>query len=374
VVNANVNPIVFQCYKTFWVFLTSLFFLIPVYINYGAYEFSWWGTVSAAGWIPSGLCTIISVPLIGVSMGVVINTAFAAILSFLVFWLALDSPIKEHTTADGGHYYLAPAYLTVIIVGMAGLVYAPRLAKLCGSPQDEASVAAPQDSVGKVIGSPAWTGVESNQRYSGFAASSDAEEPLAGVKGEADREQDEHSWRNHLLGMVGALGAGLFSAVQYAMVNIGKEVKQKSAGCYKPVNKTITCPDDLTEEFNNFGSWMISFGVGAVIVTGTWMLGLFVYIKIKGIPMPGLQFNIMKYPGSIAGLCWSVGNFFNTAAVVKGGNAISFPQSTACQLLTSGLWGIFFYGEIQGKAILIWGLFAAITTAGIILLGFEKDS
>ena len=70
-------------------------------LDYGAFEFSWWGVVSAAAWVPSGMCTIISVPLLGVSMGIVINTATASILSFLVFWLALGSDIKEHHTASG---------------------------------------------------------------------------------------------------------------------------------------------------------------------------------------------------------------------------------------------------------------------------------
>jgi hypothetical protein len=69
VLEREVHPIIFQCYKSFWVCLTGSLFLIPALSNFGRFEFSWWGFASAAAWVPSGMCTIVSVPLLGVSMG-----------------------------------------------------------------------------------------------------------------------------------------------------------------------------------------------------------------------------------------------------------------------------------------------------------------
>ena len=69
--DADVHPIIFQCYKSFWVFTTGVCFLIPAGLGTsktGSFEFSWWAVVSAAAWVPSGVCTIFSVPLLGVSM------------------------------------------------------------------------------------------------------------------------------------------------------------------------------------------------------------------------------------------------------------------------------------------------------------------
>jgi hypothetical protein len=70
--DADVHPIIFQCYKSFWVFTTGVCFLIPALgfgtSKTGSFEFSWWAVVSAAAWVPSGVCTIFSVPLLGVSM------------------------------------------------------------------------------------------------------------------------------------------------------------------------------------------------------------------------------------------------------------------------------------------------------------------
>ena len=68
VVQAKVHPLIFQCYKSFWVWLTGMVFLAPAILNYGSYEFSWWGVISAAAWVPSGMCTIGSVQILGVSM------------------------------------------------------------------------------------------------------------------------------------------------------------------------------------------------------------------------------------------------------------------------------------------------------------------
>ena len=90
------------------------------------FEFTWWAVLSAFAWIPSGLTTIFSVPIIGVSMSVVINASFSSILSFLVFWLVFHEEIKSHDI-DGHNVYLAPAYLALICVGMVGLVMAPRV-------------------------------------------------------------------------------------------------------------------------------------------------------------------------------------------------------------------------------------------------------
>jgi hypothetical protein len=56
--------------------------------------FSWWGVVSAAFWVPSGLLTIASVPLIGMAMQVAVNCAANAVLTFLVFWLVFKSKMK----------------------------------------------------------------------------------------------------------------------------------------------------------------------------------------------------------------------------------------------------------------------------------------
>ena len=70
----NSGGILAETLRSLWVFVTGWFFVLarwwqsqsPVYV------FSWWGIVSAVGWIPSGLCTISAVPRLGVGMCVAV--------------------------------------------------------------------------------------------------------------------------------------------------------------------------------------------------------------------------------------------------------------------------------------------------------------
>jgi hypothetical protein len=47
-------------------------------------------------------------------------------------------------------------------------------------------------------------------------------------------------------------------------------------------------------------------------------------------------------------------------------------QMQSLQLITSGLWGIFHYREIRGRAAVAWSAAAVWTIIFIVLLGQEK--
>jgi hypothetical protein len=58
----------------------------------------------------------------------------------------------------------------------------------------------------------------------------------------------------------------------------------------------------------------------------------------------------------------------------SGGDAVVMTQMMSMQLVTSGLWGIFYYKEIQGIEALVWSGFAVWTVVFMALLGGEKAS
>lgn len=89
VLEAAVHPMVFQSYKSFYVFTTGWIFVLLNVISRKplVFEFTWWAVLSAFAWLPSGLATIFAVPIIGVSMANVIICSFSSVLSFVVFWL-----------------------------------------------------------------------------------------------------------------------------------------------------------------------------------------------------------------------------------------------------------------------------------------------
>jgi len=333
VLKADPHPVVFQCYKTFWVFATGWLFVIANLIQGKAlvFEFTWWGVVSAAGWIPSGLSTIASVPRLGVGMAIAVSTGTASVLSFLVFWLVLGEKMKEHDIG-GTEIYLAPIYLGCIIAGMVALVAAPGLLQ-----------ARPR---------PAEVGGEGLVQASAMSRS----------------EQT----KTFATGLFFAMLAGVFSAVQFGAVNLGKRAAQQAAGCS---NDTTKCSDVLKEEFNNFGSWDASFGIGALLVTGVYVVGFFSLAKAQGKPLPEFHFQVLHKPGSLAGLLWVLGSFFQTAAVIRGGNAVMLPANQGIQLVTSGAFGLFYYREVPDRRRCIMWIIAALwTLAAIILLSREKAS
>jgi glucose uptake protein GlcU len=342
VLEANVHPIMFQCYKTISVFFFGLA-IVAIRAASGhkpVYEFTYWGIASAAAWIPSGLFTITSVPLCGVGMAIVINASTAAVLSFLVFWLVFDEKVKEHEVG-GKEIYFAPIFLAAIVLGMAGLVFAPKL-KL--APEDEEDEYAQKE---RLL--------------------------------EEDPSKKKPTARRMFMGICSAVLAGVFSATQYAVMTIGKHYEEDHAtntktgkmGCRKHMKDD--CPTKLVEQFDNFGSWLASFGFGAILVTSMFVIGLAVHEKQHGRSLPSFHFPVMKVPGFTAGACWCLGNFFNTAAVMRGGNSIVMAQQLSMTLITSGLWGIFYYKEMPWQNACAWGMCALWTLVFMVLLGLEKS-
>jgi hypothetical protein len=264
VLAAKVHPIIFQCYKSFSVLVFGAIILgvrvatDPHARNKAddakAFEFTRWGLASAAAWIPSGLFTIMAVPLCGVSMTMVINASTGVLLSFLVFWLVFGEEVKEHRV---GNYtiFFAPIYLVAILIGMCGMVYAPSF---------RLSI---DDSV---VG----------DEESGSSAQKDELlRPQDGSPGQDKRKKKVGlGWQ--FLGVCSSILAGFFSALQYAIMTIGKHYEQDHAlnshtgtiGCRK--DWSSTCPPRLVEQFDSFGSWPLSFGLGAVMVTAAFLMGL----------------------------------------------------------------------------------------------------
>lgn len=344
VIKADPHPIVFQCYKTFWVFVSGWLFVLANILQRKplVFEFTWWGVVSAAGWIPSGLSTIACVPRLGVGMGIAVSTGTASVLSFLTFWLVLGESMKVHAFA-GHKICIAPFFLACVILGMVGMVLAP------GTFQRVRA----RNSVQDVQQLTRWQAEESLQ----------IAPVAAGVTPEL---------KNSVVGLFFASSAGFFSAVQYGAVNLGKKAAEDADGCAGDSSK---CSAVFTEQFNNFGSWMASFGIGALLVTSLYLVFFVLNTKLQGLPMPKFHFKVLCIPGSTAGLLWVLGNFFQTAAVVRGGNAVMLPANQAIQLVTSGAFGLLYYREVPSlRRAALWTVAALWTLAAIILLSREKAS
>ena len=451
VLRARPHTVVFQLYKSSCVFLSGFLFLIPRYLAWhgaggkhggkhggfaGAplFVFNWWAFLSAAFWIPAGLFTIFSVPIVGVGLQVALAASTSSVVTFLVFWLAFGTRMKSYSCGDGCAYYLAPLYLVGTVCGMVALIFsaplADRLRRWCGGcPAARAAGVAEQNNCSSRSLLAATDNTDSNdERYffkgpdttvindagartsgggeyaggvgkggdgsdgsDGADGADDAGRPLldastgGGYAGGLDDdmvakvlppENASSSSSSSSLPRYSRWAAGVFLSMcggcsasgQYAVVQQGKKIEELRAHCF-PQN--VTCPPALVESFDTFGSWYVSFGIGALAVTLVLLAGL---ALTRGGKCPKFHWRVLRVAGVQAGGFWVVGNFFTTLAVVRGGNAVVLAQTLSTMIITSGLWGLVYYKEGDQSTLRkgVWFAAAAFTLASMILLGEEK--
>jgi len=355
----NVHPVTFQCYKSSMVFLTGLLFFIPRYLQYTKmqkdgeetgpfYAFSYWGVLSAAAWVPSGITTIFAVPRIGMSMTMAVSSATSSVLSFMVFWLVFDSKMKDYPCGEGCTYFRAPIYLAACLIGMFGMIFSKNVAGCFGFAKESAKDRAEEKPL------------------------------LINSNDDEKKGPPANTFGRFVVGMISAILSGTFGATQYGIVTAAKMYEKKKHGCY--TNETL-CPPVVIEEFHTIGSWMISFGIGAVgmVLFLISIVSLFPApgkrsYEPAGLPSKTFNWKVLKFAGIAAGSFWALGNFMNTNAVQLGGNAVVMPITLSSSIITSGLVGIFFYGEGGSTASkLIWMFSALFTLAAMIFLDLEKS-
>ena len=311
---AKVHPFIFQGYKSVWVLIVGGVLVLARFAS-GAepvYVFTPWGVASACAWVPAGMSLIAAIPKIGVGTAVLIFDSTTTLVSFFVFWLVFQEPIKTHELPGGGVYYLAPVYMVGACLGMAGLIILP--AKCSGA---NPKLAEPLLGT-SALAAPAPSAAQ--QAAAGYA--------LAAV-------------------------AGVLSATQYGLVTIGKQV--------------ATASGVPPEALDPLGSWTASFGVGAVAVNA---LALGALCSAPNPPAP--QTAVTLLPGSAAGLLYCAALVLTTLAVQLGGNAVITAQRNAITLIVSGAWGVLWYKEIRGRALVGWAASALFTVTMTLALGFEK--
>ena len=164
------------------------------------------------------------------------------------------------------------------------------------------------------------------------------------------------SGAHKILGTCLSIAAGTFASCQYGIVELGKEIEMSKYNCSASSASSVssnqtgsryappTCPWQMREQFDQGGSWFVSFGMGAFCIT----VILLVVSSLWNGRVPSLFWSELKSAGVLAGLFWVIGNAFITLAVTTGGNAVGVPQSLAAMLMTSGGWGILWYKVQRG--------------------------
>jgi len=125
--------------------------------------------------------------------------------------------------------------------------------------------------------------------------------------------------------------------------------------------------------------FLTSFSIGATIVTICLWILRYIYLIYKNDycfrqaynALPSFHFRKVYPYGITCGLLWSIGNFCSILSVEFLGEGVGY-SATQSSMLISGLWGIFYFREIEGaNAISKWFLSASVTVLGILLLSYE---
>ncbi|CAL8461758.1 g1289 [Coccomyxa elongata] len=113
ILDAKVDPLAYQCYKSLVCFLTSWLVL-----TYNHFRFTWWGTVGASIWVVNGVCAIIAIQKAGLGITQTTWSALSIFVSFIWGAFVFHEPIKSLPLSFVG--------LILMAIGMAGLGFAAR--------------------------------------------------------------------------------------------------------------------------------------------------------------------------------------------------------------------------------------------------------
>lgn len=127
--------------------------------------------------------------------------------------------------------------------------------------------------------------------------------------------------------------------------------------------------------------FLLSFAIGSAIVNIALWIFRYIYFVFHYQSwtqayhnLPSFHLRKMWLVGSTSGILWSIGNFFSLISVFYLGEGVGYPL-VQTSILISGLWGLFYFKEIQGTdRITKWLLSSVITVCGILLLSFEHHA
>jgi glucose uptake protein GlcU len=342
--SVDVDPLVFQSYKTLMCFLTSwLVLLLP---GQREFTFTAWGIVSGLFWVPGGIATVYAVKAAGIAVASGVGSSFIVLVSFT--WGIFI--FRENVESKVG----ACLAIMFMILGICGM------ATFSSPTKDFAEI-----GDGTILENSSPT---SNSGYQGLQR-----EDLDSFSDDVDLDT-----------LHDAPDIRLPSSPPFdGHIIWGRKVPRRTLGISAAIfcgiwGGSIMVPMHFSPRKDTGVGYTISFGIGASVVTiFLWILRFgYNVLCTKSIllayqSLPSFHVRVMWIAGCTSGMVWSIGNFFSIISVEFLGEGVGYSVVQAA-MLVSGLWGIFYYHEIAGVTrICCWMLSAMLTVSGIILLSYE---
>jgi len=283
----------------------SIFCSSFLVLAYNPWVFTPFGIAGAAFWVPASILSIFAINYLGMSVAVGTWAGVTIVVSFLWGSIVFRDPVHS--------ILLSVVALSLLIGGILGLSLSnSEFVKNLGNKR-------------------------TSQRNINVA---EDEAPLLNDDTQQAAENKAPNATGKLIGLMCALVLGV-------------------------LNGSMMVPLRYTPPEASGIKYIVSFGIGVMIVTPVCALFYFAIIKRQ---IPQLHLRVALIPGLITGLLWNVGNFCSIYATLNLGLTIGFPL-TQLALVVSGLWGLLVFKELRGAMVIsFWIVSVLILLGGAALL------
>ena len=353
VIKVQVHPLVFQTYKTFWVFVTCWITAIWVPV-----EFTPWGIISGLSWVPAGVAAVISVQHVGLGVGQGTWSSIIVLVSFC--WGVLF--FKEKLQSVG----VAIFGIICLMFGVGGMAYYSAQASSESNDKNEdkyIELNAEKNSDDET------TSILIKNNKNNDNNTNNKEVHHITTSSTTSKRQYFNFYKyfsRRQIGMLAAVFNGIWGGSNMVPLRIvhgssNNESPNKSGGGNNKIPSGV--------------GFVISFAIGSAIVNILmWFILYFWRKRITRKPLPSLHLKVMFIPGMIAGCFWALGNLMAMVAVLSLGEAVGY-SCVQASILVSGLWSIFYYHEVkQPKHIALWLGSALFALVGIIILSIMQQT
>ena len=394
--NVEVNFFVMQSYKTIVCFATCWLVILlgePV-------RFTPWGIVSGLFWVPGASCGVYAIRNAGVAISAGTWSAIQVCTSFIFGIIIFEERVK-----DKQQTMLAFLILITGLVGMSMYSESPKSSHPKTAPAADYELLATSESRG-MTGLPTTGPSHLPKRHitgkttSAASAISSSNKPLqiptgivsgsGSVSGASqgnliplefeDSDDDDPKistpdtkivYRDRI-----TLLGGRLSLTRRQLGIAGAVVN----GAWGGLN-LIPLHYARRDQGLSGAGYLISYASGSMLVCLAIWLGLFLYHAVKQNykwreamnQLPAWHVQELGFAGLLAGIFYSIGNFCSILAVTYLGQGVGFSFCQG-QLLVSGLWGVCYFHEIQGReTVAKWFASACITVVGIICLSYQHE-
>lgn len=390
--SVDIDPLVFQSYKTFMCFATSWLVLF-----HNDFHFSPWGIVSGLFWVPGGIATVYAIKSAGLAIGIGIGSSIIVLVSFIWGIFVFGEEVKS----------LWGACFAVLCMmgGLMGMSYflSPDAS---GQLSDDATSGNAGESMPSpsVNGSaihrvrnrgPQYQGVNTradddcHHEFRDTFVDADKDNELGAIESSGDLKTTQSTETNSSLGsfsdeddVMTHTHTSSDTIYLFNMIPLTKRHRGMLAAVFCGVwGGSVMAPMKWCKSDTQGIGYLLSFSIGASIVTiSLWIMRYLYYVwyhrslTVAYQSLPKLHLRVMWCAGGTSGLLWSIGNFFSLISVANLGEGVGYPLSQT-SILVSGLWGIFYFREVTGwECVSRWLLSSLLTIFGILLLSYEHHS